>query len=292
MNERPGNDEPRFGRRADDAEVEAARYGEPGIPGDDNLPGRGVGSGPRPGDADPTDPAVPTDPAATEDKWWEDPRMPWAGKPGKQDLWCWIAIAAAGVFAVVMLILRPMLLGYNPYLLVALTGSRSGTVLIGALAEGGDRLWWIGLMLGTISVIKFALLYFWAGKLWGQGILDILVTDSPRARRAAARTERFARRFGVLAIAVSYLPIPIPVTIVAAVVGISGMRWRTFIITNLVTAFLVQSLWMYLGFAIGEPAVKVADLIAKYSLYLTIGLLVFVIIGAQIRKRRADKGRS
>ena len=41
------------------------------------------------------------EPAAKE--WWDDPRMPWKGKPGRQDVLCWIGFSLTGVYALVLL---------------------------------------------------------------------------------------------------------------------------------------------------------------------------------------------
>ena len=48
--------------------------------------------------------------------------------------------AVLGVFGLAMLPLRGWLLGLNPPLLVALTGSRSGTAALGALSAHGELL--------------------------------------------------------------------------------------------------------------------------------------------------------
>ena len=88
---------------------------------------------------------------AEEREWWDDPRMPWKGKPGRSDLACWIAFSLTGVYALVLLPLRPILLGLNPYVLAALGGSRTTAVAIGALAATGQGWWPLGLLLGVIG---------------------------------------------------------------------------------------------------------------------------------------------
>ena len=122
-----------------------------------------------------------------------------------------------------------MLLGANPYLLAALGGSRTSAVTIGALAATGVGFWPAGLLLGTFGAVKFDWLYWWAGRLWGRGLIEIVAGRSPRAARNAARAERLARRFGVLAIVLTYI-VPLPSGVVYATVAAAGMRLRTFLI--------------------------------------------------------------
>jgi membrane protein DedA with SNARE-associated domain len=220
-------------------------------------------------------------------EWWDDPRMPWKGKPSRSDLWCWIGFSLTGVYALVLLPLRPVLLGANPYLLAALGGSRVSAVTIGAIAATGVGFWPLGLLLGTFGSVKFDPLYWWAGKLWGRGLLEMVSGRSPRAARNAARAERLAQRYGVLAIVITYL-IPLPSAVVYATVGAAGMRLRRFLLTDVLTAAVTRGLLIWLGYSIGEPAVRVLELIARYSWYLSLVLLAGVVL-SMVRQSRSRR---
>lgn len=222
-------------------------------------------------------------------EWWDDPRMPWKGRPSRSDVWCWIAFSLTGVYALVLLPLRPVLLGANPYLLAGLGGSRVSAVTIGALAATGVGFWPLGLLLGTFGSMKFDPLYWWAGKLWGRGLLEMVSGRSPRAARNAARAERLAQRYGVLAIVITYL-IPLPSAVVYATVGAAGMRLRRFLLVDVLTAAATRGLLIWLGYSIGEPAVRVLEVVARYSWYLSIVLLAGVVLSMvrQSRGRRAN----
>jgi membrane protein DedA with SNARE-associated domain len=213
--------------------------------------------------------------------------MPWKGKPSRSDLWCWIGFSLTGVYALVLLPLRPVLLGANPYLLAALGGSRVSAVTIGALAATGVGFWPLGLLLGTFGSVKFDPLYWWAGKLWGRGLLEMVSGRSPRAARNAARAERLAQRYGVLAIVITYL-IPLPSAVVYATVGAAGMRLRRFLLTDVLTAAVTRGLLIWLGYSIGEPAVRVLELIARYSWYLSLVLLAGVVL-SMVRQSRSRR---
>lgn len=222
-------------------------------------------------------------------EWWDDPRMPWKGKPSRSDILCWTAFSLTGVYALVLLPLRPVLLGANPYLLAALGGSRVSAVTIGALAATGVGFWPLGLLLGTFGAVKFDLLYWWAGRLWGRGLLEMVSGRSARAARNAARAERLAQRWGVLAIVITYV-LPLPSAVVYATVGAAGMRLRTFLLVDVLTAATTRGLFIYLGYRVGEPAVAVLEEVARYSWWLSIVLLVGVVV-TTVRQSRS-RGRT
>ena len=228
--------------------------------------------------------------AEPEREWWDDPRLPWRGKPGRADIACWTAIAVIGIYSLVLLPLRPVLLGLNPYVLVGLNGSRSGTVTIGAQAAAlGDPWWPLGLVLATVSIVKFDWVYWLAGKLWGHGLIDVLAGRSARAARNAARAEAIARKIGGPAVFLSYYIPIIPIVIIYASVGAAGMKLRTFLIYDLLGAITTRILFMYLGYRIGEPAIRVVDLIAKYSWYLSLAIIAGMVITAVWRRSRGER---
>lgn len=228
--------------------------------------------------ADPPAEPTPTDDTDEPRQWWQDSALPWQHKPGRRDLWCLGLLLFVGIFAWAMIPLRAYLIAANPLLLVGLSGSRSGTVTIGALAAVGRADVLPGLLLGIPSVMKFDLVYFWAGKLWGDGFMHAFASRSKRSARNAAKAQRFAQRFGVPAILISYLPIPIPSGVIYATVAAAGMTWRKFILVNLAAATVLQSLYMYLGYSIGEPAVELVDVYARYSTRVSLGILAVMIV--------------
>jgi membrane protein DedA with SNARE-associated domain len=147
--------------------------------------------------------------------------------------------------------------------------------------------WPLGLLLGTFGSVKFDPLYWWAGRLWGRGLLEMVSGRSPRAARNAARAERLAQRYGVLAIVITYL-IPLPSAVVYATVGAAGMRLRRFLLTDVLTAAVTRGLLIWLGYSIGAPAVRVLELIARYSWYLSLVLLAGVVL-SMVRQSRSRR---
>ncbi|MBO0811103.1 MAG: DedA family protein [Microlunatus sp.] len=223
-------------------------------------------------------------------EWWEDPRMPWKGKPGRADILCWVGFSVSGLIGLIMIPLRPILIGHSPLTLVAITGSRSGLVTSGALGAVGRADWWpIALVVGIVSSMKWDPLFWWAGRLWGRGLIDVVAGRSRWAARTASTAERLARRFGIPAVLLCYL-IPLPAAVVYATVGMAGMRLRTFILVDLLGSAIVCSLYVYLGFRLGHHAVAIVDLIAKYSGYISLALLAAIVINAILQANRRGTG--
>jgi membrane protein DedA with SNARE-associated domain len=232
-----------------------------------------------------TEPFVETtDEGESEKEWWDDPRMPWKGKPGRADMVCWIGIAVVGVYGLIMMPLRAYLVVHNPVLQAALTGSRSALVVLGVTA---NPLWWLGLILGILSIVKFDWIYFLAGRLWGRGLIELMAGRSKRAARNADRAERLARRWGVPAVLITYLPIPIPAAVIYATVAMAGMSWKKFWIVNIIGAVVIQCTWVGLGFWLGEPARRVVEAYANISMYVAFAILIGVFAGVFLQRRRA-----
>lgn len=228
--------------------------------------------------------AETTDDGETEREWWDDPRMPWKGKPGRADLVCWIGIAVVGVYGLIMLPLRAYLVVANPVLQAALTGSRSALVVLGVT---DNPLWGLGLVLGILSIVKFDWIYFLAGRLWGRGLIELMGGRSKRAARNADRAERLARRWGVPAVLITYLPIPIPAAVIYATVAMAGMSWKKFWIVNIIGAVVIQCTWVALGFWLGEPARVVVEAYAQISMYVAFALLAAVFIGVFLNRKKS-----
>ena len=221
---------------------------------------------------------------------WDDPRLPWKGSPSRSDILCWVGFSFTGLFGLAMLPLRPILLGANPVLLGFLTGSNTAMVTIGALAATGVGSWPFPLLLGAIGILKFDPLFWWAGRLWGRGLLEVMSGRSARAARAADRAEQLAQRFGVFAILATYLPIPLPGPIVYATVGAAGMRLRTFLVIDFFGAVVSRAGYIWLGYALGQRAVDVVDVIARYSLWISLVLVVGILITAFRRRGTGQTG--
>lgn len=263
---------------ADERPTEISRHDEPVDP---------VDAGALPGEAVRPDAAGDKQP---EREWWDDPGMPWRRKPTRTDIACMSWIGFLGLFSLAMLPLRAWLLGSPDRLpwLVGLLGSRSGTTLLGSVVRVGTDLPFVWpILLGTLMSIKLDWTYWWAGKLWGRGMIEVWAGKSQRAARNYARAERWANKLGWVGMFVAYVPIPLPLTAVIFVLaGAQGMSWKKFMMLDFASCLLWLIGFFSFGYLVGEPAVKVLEFYSKFANYVAIALVVAVVALTFVRSSR------
>ncbi len=224
---------------------------------------------------------------AAQREWWEDPSLPWKHRPGRSDIACLGWVGFMGVFGLAMLPLRSWLLGLDPWLLVSLTGSRTGAAALGAIERvGADRPWLLALAFGVLMSIKFDWVFWWAGKLWGRGMIEVWAGQSPRAARQYERAERWARRFGWLGMFIAYIPIPLPLMqVIFVLAGAQGWSLKRFLGLDALASLVWLLFYVGFGWVVGEPAVVLLRAYAKVASYVAIVLLV-VVVGSIIARNR------
>lgn len=229
--------------------------------------------------------AAPT--ASAEKEWWDDPGMPWRQKPERADLWCLATISFVGVYGLVMLPLRPVMLSLAPHVLGSL-GYRTGIIMTGALVAVGDRWWPLVLVVGSLMTIKFHWIWWWAGRRWGRDILDTLAKDkSERTKRRYEKVWGIAHRYETLAVLLTFLPLPIPSGVVFAALGAAGTSLPKFLTVCVLGSLAATGGYMYAGYTIGEPAVALMDVYGRYLWYVSIALFVGIIALTVWRSRHA-----
>lgn len=234
-------------------------------------------------DADPDGQAEPDE----RRKWWEGDHLPWSSEPDRYDITCWALFGLAGVYAMAMNPLTPILLEKGPYWLAAAEGSRLAMVDIGSsLAMGESSPWVWGVVLAAISMIKFDLIFWWAGKLWGTGLVEVVAGRREGAVERSKKIQRITGKYAIPMMAVTQLPIPVPDGIVYAAVGMSGMSWKKFLLLDFLFALISRVAYLYLGYRVGEPAVKVIDVMTTYSIYVSVGIVVLMLAGFVINSRK------
>ncbi|MGH7912696.1 MAG: hypothetical protein ACREQM_13220, partial [Candidatus Dormibacteraceae bacterium] len=127
---------------------------------------------------------------------------PWTGKPRLIDILCLVFISLTGVYYLALAPLRPLLLADHTLLLIVLSGSTESLVAGGAYVRI-DRLSlaWV-LVAALFGLMKFDVLYWWAGRLWGPRFLELFAGrpgSTGRWRRWIGwwqrRASRLAARF-------------------------------------------------------------------------------------------------
>jgi membrane-associated protein len=236
-------------------------------------------------------PADP-EPARSADPW-SDPRLPWEGKPRQVDIACWAAITLSGLYYLALLPFRASLIGTfaHSVILVVLNGSTEAMVAAAAFARTGHGSLYVVLLASVPGLMKFDLIYWWAGRLWGERVIHLFAGQSERRRRRALkfaeRVNRWGPRFTWPAIIITPF-LPLPNAIVYAVAGWTGMSWVTFLILDAIGSLAWAGLLVGLGYALGQHAVSVAETVSRYGLWVSIGIVVLVVVG-QMRGARAQR---
>ena len=232
-------------------------------------------------------PALRAPERAKPDNPWDDPRLPWSGKPRRADILCWAGITLTGLYYLLLLPFRASLVGTHPVLLAALNGSTEGIVSAAAFARVGQGSLAVVMLAAVFGLMKFDLLYWWAGRLWGERIILLLSGRRKHGPKFIARVRRWGRKFTwPLVVVAPFLPLPNP--IVYAVAGWAGMSAVTFLILDLISELAWAGMLAGLGYSLGHHAGVVAQTISRYGLWVSIGIVVLVVAG-QMRGARAQR---
>jgi membrane-associated protein len=226
-------------------------------------------------------------PAPARDDPWAGANLPWEGKPRRIDVACWAAITLSGLYYLCLLPFRASLVGTHPLVLVVLNGSTEGIVSAAAFARvGHGSLVWV-LLAAIPGLMKFDLVYWWAGRLWGEGVIRLFSGRGKRSARFLVRVDRWGRWLTWPAVVIAPF-LPIPNALIYAVAGWTGMRAVTFLVLDIIGSLAWAGMLAGLGYALGHRAVSVAQEISKYGLWVSIAIVVLVV-AAQMRNARRSR---
>jgi membrane protein DedA with SNARE-associated domain len=218
---------------------------------------------------------------------WDDPRLPWSGKPRRVDILLWAGITLSGIYYLALLPFRASLVGTHPVLLEVLNGSTEAIVSGAAFARVGHGSLTVVLLAAIPGLMKFDLLYWLAGKLWGERIILLLSGRRKHGPRFMTRVQRWGWKFTWPAVVVTPF-LPVPNVIVYATAGWAGMSWVTFLVLDAIGSLLWAGMLAGLGYSLGQHAVTVAQTVSRYGLWISIGIVVLIVIG-QIRSSRLHR---
>jgi membrane protein DedA with SNARE-associated domain len=197
---------------------------------------------------------------------------------------CWAGIVLSGIYYWALLPFVAPLVGTHPVLLEVLNGNTAAIISAAAFARIGHGSLVVVLLAALPGLMKFDLLYWWAGRLWGERIIALLSGRRNRGGRYMARVHRWGRKFTWPAVLIAQF-LPIPTAIIYVVVGWAGMRLVTFLILDAIGTLAWAGMLAGLGYELGHHAVVVAQKISHYGLWISIALIV-VIMFFQIRSQR------
>ena len=230
------------------------------------------------------EPALPEEENQPKDPW-QDARLPWEGKPRRVDIACWAAITLSGLYYLALLPFRASLVGTHPIVSVLLNGSTEAIVSAAAFAKVGHGSIIVVLLASIPGLMKFDIIYWWAGRLWGERVIQIFSGRGKRSAKFVARVNRSGRWLTWPAVVLSPF-LPIPNALIYAAAGWTGMSWLTFLILDAIGSLMWAGLLAGLGWALGQSAVNVAQEISKYGLWVSI-VIVVLVVASQMRGARA-----
>lgn len=218
---------------------------------------------------------------------WDNANLPWTGKPRKADILCWGGIVLSGFFYLALLPFRAGLVGTHPLLGVLLNGATESIVAAAAFARVGHGTLAVVILVAIPGLMKFDLLYWWAGRLWGERVILLLSGRRKAGVKYMGRVRRWGRWFIWPAMILAPF-LPIPTAIIYVIAGWAGMSWVTFLVLDLIGSLLWTGLLAGLGYELGHRGVEVAETISHYGLWIAIGIIVLVVV-AQMRSVRMHR---
>jgi membrane-associated protein len=246
-----------------------------------------------PGAVDASDAVAPVSvvtaaPAGRAVRW-----RPWLGRPRPADLLCFAGIVLSGGYGLATIPLTPILIASHPVLLEALSGSTPAIVAAGAFADIDSKLQMTMVVAAALpGLMKFDVIYWWAGVLWGHRCLEWLGQHSSRAAAIARRAEQGGARWaGPVVLLSAFLP-GTPAPLIYAAAGWMRLRLLPFLICDLIGSLAWAALLAGLGYELGPRGVHAANLISRYALLATIALLVMALAPHAWQLRRAHRRRA
>ncbi|HEX5619021.1 MAG TPA: VTT domain-containing protein [Solirubrobacteraceae bacterium] len=203
---------------------------------------------------------------------------PWQGRPQREDKAILGLMALAGLLPLALAPLIPALVASHPALLELIRGSTASIINMGARARIGEASIVEAVLLGVPSLMMFDWVFWWAGRRWGDSVFVwLLGGPGPRTERRLARLHRLEARFGPAGVVLAYL-LPVPTALIYAAVGDGGMRLWVFLLLDALGTIVWTALLAAAGWQLGHTAVDIANAVARYSLWVTLGFVALIVV--------------
>lgn len=199
----------------------------------------------------------------------------------------WGLFIAAGLYSMILIPFRAMLLVHHAFLYTALTGS--GLSVLSLAAHNAHRPAFLGITIfvAALSAVKFLPIYYLIGWRSGPEFIDMLFGGKvPMWYRTLESL--VARRLG-FCLFLSYLPFsPIPSPVLVA---IGGVRRRHPVFVGacvFLFASMLKCFYLYLGLQFGEEARATLDTVNRYLTWVTVALVVYFVVVASRRHKAVN----
>lgn len=203
--------------------------------------------------------------------------LPWTGRAQRADRVIVAGLVVSGLYGLLLLPLTPSLIATHPLVLEIIRGSTASIITMGALARTGEASLAVAILAAIPALIMFDWVFWLAGRRWGHRAVTMFLGRGAKRDRQIRRLEAVMRRLGPYAVLFGYV-LPLPTALVDAAAGWVGMRLRTFLILDVLGALLWTGLLAGLGYAVGQPAVDVAQAIGRYALWLTLAIVAIIVL--------------
>src|SRR5258708_11783015 len=210
---------------------------------------------------------------------------PWHGQPRARDLLCCLAICISGLYALATIPLTPALIATHPLLLDVISGSNSAILAAGSFCAVRVKPRLAVVIVAALpAMLRFNWAIWWAGRLWGQRVVEELGLHSPRAAAIAAAAERRGAPVTRSAVLLSAL-LPLSPAPIYAMAGWVGLRLVPFMILDAIGCTIWATLLATSGYLLGSWGVAVAGLVSRYA-FASVGLLAVAAIAPPARDAR------
>ncbi|WP_229676602.1 DedA family protein [Corynebacterium marinum] len=214
----------------------------------------------------------------------EEPELPkFLAEPDRTDKILFGALIAMGLWSLVLIPLRAWLM-LHPLAYTLMVGGYTSAVVSGANASVGNGHWLVYLLCSVIGAVKFMPVYWAMGRKWGTEFIDMSLKFMPRAHRIFTRAveSESPRLLGwtLALVPAGYLPGPVPNTVVNAVAGLLKIRFPVMLAVNVASILAVNGLMMWLGYRFGDQVLDVVDVVNRYILWITLGLIALMFFRA------------
>ncbi|HLY64068.1 MAG TPA: DedA family protein [Chloroflexota bacterium] len=202
------------------------------------------------------------------------------------DVVCVGGFVVSIVYPLALTPLEPWLLANHPVLVEALLGTIESLVTAGAFARIGRVALWAAVVVPLFAGDALDPFSWWVGRRYGKRLLTWAEADR-RYGPLMARTDAFLRRWGRWALVLAYYQ-PLPNAVIYMAAGETGMSLPLFVLLDLIGTALFIVPVVLLGYALGQSAVNLAQLITRYA-GISTAVLVVLVVGYNVWRSRRGR---
>lgn len=222
----------------------------------------------------------------------EPPLPAFLENPKRLDVVLMVLMGVIVVWGFAMIPLRGWLLNH-PLAYDLLVGGYTSAVISGAYASDGQGTWWVYLLANVVGAVKWVPVYWLMGLRWGHDFIDLSVQYMPRVKNFLRKFlgSRSGRSIAITAglVPLSYLPGPVPANIVNAVLGLFRLPWWAVLAFNALCVAAVNGVMMRLGYVYGDQVLAVIEVVNRYLLWITLGLVALVFFRAYRQSKKLPR---